>query len=196
MTARLLCKFGEMEGAEFSIDANATIGRGQDNTIVLASGSISTEHARIVWDEAAENYVIEDLDSLNGTKLDGIALRGKQALRTLHVMNFGRALEFIFVAESAQPAPKAPAEPTEAKAGTKTKIDLEPLALPQELVEADDSPAPENSDEDEREVTAVGYEIVDLPPVLSRQTESEGEDASGTAQESDSDPAGSPADER
>ncbi len=171
MTARLLCKFGEMKGAEFDIDAEATIGRSQQSTVVLPSDSVSGEHARIFWDEEAENYVLEDLNSLNGTKVDGIAVNGKQALRKLHVVNFGRKLEFIFVAdarssvEEAKQEPEKPAEPVEAAAGHQTQVDLEPPTLPKELLEID-GPEASESPKDAVASTQSGYEAVDLPEAL------------------------------
>ncbi len=97
MKARLLCKLGEMKGSEFDIDSEATIGRSASNSIVLGSKSVSGEHARIFTDEESGHFVLEDLGSRNGTRLDGKKLRGKQALGGLHVVNFGKSADFVFV---------------------------------------------------------------------------------------------------
>ena len=97
MKARLLCRLGELKGSEFDIDSEATIGRSSSNSIVLATSSISGRHARIFSDEEAGHFVLEDLGSSNGTQLDGKSLRGRQALGGLHVINFGRSSDFVFV---------------------------------------------------------------------------------------------------
>ena len=49
------------------------IGRNDDNDVVLADGRISRHHARIVSD--GDGFAIEDLDSSNGTFVDGKAVR-------------------------------------------------------------------------------------------------------------------------
>ncbi|NQT80869.1 MAG: FHA domain-containing protein [Candidatus Aminicenantes bacterium] len=46
-----------------------TIGRSEDNDVVLANNSVSRNHARIIKGESG--YVITDLGSFNGTKING-----------------------------------------------------------------------------------------------------------------------------
>jgi pSer/pThr/pTyr-binding forkhead associated (FHA) protein len=141
MKARLLCKFGEMKGSEFDIDSEATIGRSSSNSIVLGSNSVSSVHARISRDDEAGHYVIEDLGSRNGTQVDGRSLRGCQPLDRLHVVNFGRSSDFVFVVLRDPEAPSAPASaqalPAEtqrpedqARRRSSTVVDVEPLPLP------------------------------------------------------------------
>jgi pilus assembly protein CpaF len=52
--------------------AEVTIGRGEDNDVVLARGNVSKHHARIV--AAHTNVMVEDLKSTNGTYLNGSRL--------------------------------------------------------------------------------------------------------------------------
>ncbi|MGW0767029.1 FHA domain-containing protein [Streptomyces sp. NPDC002676] len=54
-----------------------TLGRGADNDVVLADGSVSRRHARIV--RSPEGFRIEDLDSFNGTAVAGVELHGGAA---------------------------------------------------------------------------------------------------------------------
>ncbi|MEU1400865.1 FHA domain-containing protein [Streptomyces sp. NPDC005728] len=54
-----------------------TLGRGEDNDVVLSDGSVSRSHARIVRD--ADGFRIEDLDSFNGTAVAGVDLHGGAA---------------------------------------------------------------------------------------------------------------------
>ncbi|WP_051926913.1 FHA domain-containing protein [Streptomyces durhamensis] len=51
-----------------------TLGRGADNDVVLADGSVSRRHGRIVRTD--EGFRIEDLDSFNGTAVAGVELHG------------------------------------------------------------------------------------------------------------------------
>ena len=47
-----------------------TIGRGADNMIVIADPSVSSHHAQLQL--AGETYRLKDLDSTNGTRVNGI----------------------------------------------------------------------------------------------------------------------------
>ena len=168
MKARLLCKFGEMKGSEFDIGAEATVGRSESSSIVLPSSSVSGEHARIFYDGEAGHYVLEDLDSLNGTEVDGMPVRGKQALGPLHVVTFGKVVEFIFVA-SVEPAADGGSAPPvvegedEIRATTLVDAELPPLPAGLEVGERLMPPATEDS---VPEVTAIELAVVDLPAAL------------------------------
>jgi pSer/pThr/pTyr-binding forkhead associated (FHA) protein len=51
---------------------SCTIGRELDNHLPLADGRTSRYHARIIFVEDEEAWVLEDLGSTNGTTLNGI----------------------------------------------------------------------------------------------------------------------------
>jgi pSer/pThr/pTyr-binding forkhead associated (FHA) protein len=51
------------------VDEAITIGRASDNTIVVNDPSISTYHAKLLLE--GETYRLKDLDSTNGTELNG-----------------------------------------------------------------------------------------------------------------------------
>ena len=97
MRARFFCKTGELAGVDHPIGAEATIGRSAENTLVLGASIISQAHARIFFDAAASGYILEDLQSKNGTRLDGIRVHGRERLRDLHVITLGEEHDFIFV---------------------------------------------------------------------------------------------------
>ena len=61
--ARFFCRTGGLAGSDHLIGAQATIGRDAENSIVLPAGVVSKRHARIVFDEAAGAYTLEDLRS-------------------------------------------------------------------------------------------------------------------------------------
>lgn len=51
------------------LDAECSIGRASDNAITVPDGSVSSKHARVLRTE--EGFVIEDLQSRNGTYVNG-----------------------------------------------------------------------------------------------------------------------------
>ena len=96
MRAKLICKTGSMDGMEFAIGKEATIGKAYQNTIVLYQNDISRNHARIYFDDAEKSYFLEDLNSCNGTHLDGEKIYEKERLSNIHVIDFGDRAEFFF----------------------------------------------------------------------------------------------------
>lgn len=149
MKARLVRYEGEMKRQAFEIDGEATVGRAEDNTVVLDESAVSSHHARIGWDEAAGCHFIEDLESLNGTEVDGVRVREAERLEGLHVVTLGRRLDLVFVPSGAAgavptesepvaaeeaPAEEAPAEAApEVLPGSRTSVGDEPLPIPANL---------------------------------------------------------------
>jgi pSer/pThr/pTyr-binding forkhead associated (FHA) protein len=71
----VLCD-GEFAGAEYALTAEETlIGRNPTTDITLLDESISREHAIVAWDAEAGSYGIEDLQSTNGTRVNGKRVR-------------------------------------------------------------------------------------------------------------------------
>jgi pSer/pThr/pTyr-binding forkhead associated (FHA) protein len=67
---------GDLEGASHALSAEETlIGRNPSTQIRLADESISREHAFVSYDEYEESWMLEDLQSTNGTKLNGKRIR-------------------------------------------------------------------------------------------------------------------------
>jgi len=60
------------EGSRRRLTASTVIGRASDCDVVLRSTRISRRHAEVIWD--GEQFLIKDLDSLNGTALAGAAI--------------------------------------------------------------------------------------------------------------------------
>ncbi|MEQ1737704.1 MAG: FHA domain-containing protein [Rhodoglobus sp.] len=67
---RLVITSGAKEGLEIDLpEEQLTIGRSSDSGLVIRDDYTSTHHARLLlW---ADGWVIQDLDSTNGTSLDG-----------------------------------------------------------------------------------------------------------------------------
>jgi len=75
-TARLEIRNGEFAGMTYELRADETlIGRNPTTDITLLDDGISREHALILVDEAEGRHVIEDLQSTNGTKVNGKRVR-------------------------------------------------------------------------------------------------------------------------
>jgi pSer/pThr/pTyr-binding forkhead associated (FHA) protein len=100
--AKLFCRTGKLAGVDHEIDQQATIGRSTQNSLRLDAPLVSQTHARISYDASLDAFVLEDLDSKNGTRLDGVSVRGRQRLGPVHVVTLGEQHDFIFVAASSQ----------------------------------------------------------------------------------------------
>ncbi|NLY67565.1 MAG: FHA domain-containing protein [Tissierellia bacterium] len=70
------------------------LGRGNDNEIVIKDPYISKKHLRIVKDEG--NYFLQDLNSANGTYLNGQRLMDVVKLKNGDRISVGQ-IEFLFV---------------------------------------------------------------------------------------------------
>lgn len=81
---------GPNHGEVFEITSFIThIGRGQHNDIVLADDSVSDSHAKI--QRRDNRWMLTDLDSTNGTYVDGGRLTGETELRGDTDLRFGGA---------------------------------------------------------------------------------------------------------
>lgn len=56
-------------GKRFVLNQVNTIGRGMTNDIALNDTFLSNEHAILQWD--GQNWIVEDLESTNGTRMNG-----------------------------------------------------------------------------------------------------------------------------
>ncbi len=67
---------GGFEGMEYALTSDETlIGRNPNTDITLLDENISREHAIVLLDEETGAYTIEDLQSSNGTKVNGKRVR-------------------------------------------------------------------------------------------------------------------------
>ncbi len=78
----------------YYIGDTTTIGRDDHNTITVKDRYLSKRHAQIVKDEGF--YFLEDLDSANGTFLNGSLIGDAIQLKDKDIINLGQ-LEFLFV---------------------------------------------------------------------------------------------------
>ena len=67
---------GNFEGMRYELTSDETlIGRNPTTDITLLDGGISREHTMVLYDEVDSEYLIEDLQSTNGTKVNGKRVR-------------------------------------------------------------------------------------------------------------------------
>jgi signal transduction histidine kinase/CheY-like chemotaxis protein len=72
--ARLIVVEGPQAGQKFKIDGDVVLGRAIDSTIVLEDSEVSRSHARITRNPVGA-YVLEDLNSSNGTFINGVPVQ-------------------------------------------------------------------------------------------------------------------------
>lgn len=70
------------------LDHYTTVGRREDNTLLIDDGFVSGAHAEIVFDQGA--WWLLDLDSTNGTFLGGRPVRARIRISPGDVVQFGR----------------------------------------------------------------------------------------------------------
>ena len=74
--AKLVIRNGGFDGMEYPLVAEETlIGRNPTTDVTLLDENISREHALILFDPETDVYTIEDLQSTNGTKVNGKGVR-------------------------------------------------------------------------------------------------------------------------
>jgi hypothetical protein len=78
-SAMLVLQRGSDAGRRWPLDRRnpLTIGRSDDCDIILPDRQVSRYHAQITWED--DHFQIEDLDSKNGTHVNGQELRGAPA---------------------------------------------------------------------------------------------------------------------
>jgi pSer/pThr/pTyr-binding forkhead associated (FHA) protein len=137
MPARLFSKTGQLAGATYEIQDEATIGKSAENSIQLYPGPISGRHARIFFDKKANAYFLEDLRSRNGTRVDGIRVTGKERLGSLSIITLANSFDFIFQVfdvatpvKAVQQPVQEPKQPVQSKVESKTQVSADFLPPP------------------------------------------------------------------
>lgn len=78
----------------YYIADNTTLGRGDNNNIIIKDRLLSKEHARIVHEEG--RFLIDDLGSTNGTFVNEVRVDHPMQLHDKDIIGMGE-LEFLFV---------------------------------------------------------------------------------------------------
>lgn len=109
---KLILKLKETQIEEFALEKDQiNIGRAKENDIVIDNIAVSRKHA-LIQQKEGKNYAIRDLNSSNGTFLDGIQIDAKD-----HLLSDGAVIgiaKFEIIAkglsrQAPPPTPKPPA---------------------------------------------------------------------------------------
>jgi pSer/pThr/pTyr-binding forkhead associated (FHA) protein len=80
---------GQAQGREYHFESRCKIGRVDDNDVILVDPGISRAHARLHGMRGV--YLVEDLGSSNGTRLNGELIEGPEVLRDGDYVGIGQA---------------------------------------------------------------------------------------------------------
>jgi hypothetical protein len=75
-------------GERLALLAQTSIGRDDENDIVLDDTFVSSEHATLIWN--GRGWVLKDLGSTNGTRVNNKQIRNNVAVKPGDVLEFGQ----------------------------------------------------------------------------------------------------------
>jgi hypothetical protein len=102
---RLVAQSPEFTGKTFDLkNSEITVGRLPDNVIQIEHASVSGHHAILKLEEL--DYVVTDLESTNGTRVNGEKVT-KQKLRRNDILRLGN-IELLYDSEHALPGEPMP----------------------------------------------------------------------------------------
>lgn len=78
---------GLQVGERIPLLALTTVGRDEENDVVLVDTFVSSEHAKLSWN--GRGWVVQDLGSTNGTRVNGKAVR-RAVTKPGDTIEFGR----------------------------------------------------------------------------------------------------------
>lgn len=91
---------GELVGQRWTIDTDPfIIGRGNDCQIMLPERQVSRHHVKIT--QQGNVYLLHDLDSKNGTYLNGVQLKGSTKLQDGDEVQIALCVKLLFVGSDA-----------------------------------------------------------------------------------------------
>ena len=92
----LVVNEGELTGQRWTLgDEALVIGRGNDSDIVLPERQVSRHHLKILYHDG--HYLLEDLDSKNGTFLNGQQIHGTVPLQDGDEIQIALCVRMLFV---------------------------------------------------------------------------------------------------
>jgi DNA-binding winged helix-turn-helix (wHTH) protein len=96
----LIAHEGQLAGNRWTLDVDDfIIGRGHDCQIVLPERQVSRHHVKIR--QESSSYVLYDLDSKNGTHLNGVQVKGSAKLQDGDEIQIALCVKLMFVGTDA-----------------------------------------------------------------------------------------------
>ena len=99
---RLVVRQGPISGQIFELNkSEISVGRDVSNDFVINDAEVSRKHAKLTLE--GDRYKIEDLNSTNGTYIDGQRLIGPHLLAVGEIIMFGDNVGVVFDGEPGMP---------------------------------------------------------------------------------------------
>jgi pSer/pThr/pTyr-binding forkhead associated (FHA) protein len=96
----LIVREGQLTGQRWTIDSNEfTVGRGSECDLVLPERQVSRQHIKILHQNG--RYHLQDLDSKNGTHLNGLPVTGTAPLQDGDEIQIALCVKLVFVGTDA-----------------------------------------------------------------------------------------------
>ncbi len=96
----LIAREGQLSGERWIIEVDEfVIGRGSDCQVILPERQVSRYHAKIAYQ--GDRYLLYDLDSKNGTHLNGDQVKGSVPLRDGDEIQIALCVKLLFVGTDA-----------------------------------------------------------------------------------------------
>jgi pSer/pThr/pTyr-binding forkhead associated (FHA) protein len=122
---------GFNKGEEFLLETDeVTIGRGDENTIVLNIAEVSRAHSALT--KVEEGYMIKDLGSTNGTFVDKKEIGGKYLLKPGDTVMLGDAIYLKYMAEADPETTLVTSRPEEPESQQVTLVTPKPDGPPEQ----------------------------------------------------------------
>lgn len=95
----LIAQTGPLEGHRWKIKSEMILGRGIDCDIIIPQRQVSRHHAKV--SPGPDGAIIEDLDSKNGTFVNGRLIKGPVTLRDGDELKISLAQDFAYLSSDA-----------------------------------------------------------------------------------------------
>jgi len=95
----LIAQTGPLEGQRWKIKSEMILGRGTDCDIIIPQRQVSRHHAKV--SPGPDGAIIEDLDSKNGTFVNGRLIKGPVTLRDGDELKISLAQDFAYLSSDA-----------------------------------------------------------------------------------------------
>ena len=115
---------GVNPGKLFPVGDSAVLGRHPDCGIVLDVGAVSRQHARIT--KSGEDFLVEDLQSRNGTFVNGRRITTRTPLKDEDQILAGQSTFLVEFVKATGPSPRAPASAAAGPGFARTSYTAEP----------------------------------------------------------------------
>jgi DNA-binding winged helix-turn-helix (wHTH) protein len=95
----LVAQGGDLKGSRWAVEDQVTIGRSASNEIVVSNHQVSRKHAQVLLSE--EGPLLKDLNSKNGTFLNGKPVTDPELLKDGDMIQIALAQKFVYLGQDA-----------------------------------------------------------------------------------------------